>query len=515
MPIIRLSAATHASGTGRPVHSRGAIIAHVVGSIVIGGWALLGLAGGTLAQSGPARLSEPSVSPRTALSTTLITFEVLYRNPPGADASQVVVRVAGAAHPLDAVTSTSNHDPSRYRASFRLPVGTWPVTFEADDGHFSTSLDAGSVTVSAPLPDPTPTPKPTPKPTPEVTPRPTPKPTTEPTPAPTRDATPSPSGGPSATAAPVGPGPTPGPGDKPDATAAPSGAASPSLVPAPATDPGRSADPLTAGGGPGASFDPGSPTAAGGVGTDGPSDAGTTGAGPRRDGPNGAGSPSGGSTWAGAMLASAWLPPILGGSDLSTEQRVLATTITTATSVGLAMAFALFGKRRRDSEPTAPDEVLSERASRFGPPADGTLVAATAPAPIDAEAALPRWRRPSLLEARRSDPTRTVSQHHTLTFEEGVIAPVPGLERRRIRYRVVRLLDGPDELLANEIGLLDEDDQVQLLERSGSFWKVLCPDGRVGWVHRMVLGETIDEGHDAIDPDVLAAVQAARASRAS
>ena len=88
------------------------------------------------------------------------------------------------------------------------------------------------------------------------------------------------------------------------------------------------------------------------------------------------------------------------------------------------MAFGVFGRRRRDGEPPAPDEVLAAEAAlgisvamagltsdRPGPhqnagagrPADAVAVAAIA-APTDAEAAMPRWRRPSLLEARKADP---------------------------------------------------------------------------------------------------------------
>jgi hypothetical protein len=112
--------------------------------------------------------------------------------------------------------------------------------------------------------------------------------------------------------------------------------------------------------------------------------------------------------------------------------------------------------------------------------------------PLDGEMAMPRWRRPSLLEARKADPLRrTAPPDPRLTF--AAAAPVAGHERRRIRYRVVRLLDGPDELTALDIGVLDEGDEVQLIERSGVYWFVLCPDGSQGWVHRMVLGDAVDE----------------------
>jgi len=107
---------------------------------------------------------------------------------------------------------------------------------------------------------------------------------------------------------------------------------------------------------------------------------------------------------------------------------------------------------------------------------------------------MPRWRRPSLLEARKADPLRSAAAPDVkLTFEHGLVDPVAGHERRRIRYRVVRLLDGPDELTASDVGVLDAGDEVQLLERSGVYWFVLCPNGQQGWVHKMVLGEVVEE----------------------
>src|SRR6185295_18889085 len=109
------------------------------------------------------------------------------------------------------------------------------------------------------------------------------------------------------------------------------------------------------------------------------------------------------------------------GIDLLTGGRptvplgLVATLVTTSGIVGATLAFGLFGKRRRDGDPPAPDDVLAHAAasplavaaaagyaSRAG---DGDLgdpvaVAVNVPNPKDAELALPRWRRPSLLEAR-------------------------------------------------------------------------------------------------------------------
>ena len=57
----------------------------------------------------------------------------------------------------------------------------------------------------------------------------------------------------------------------------------------------------------------------------------------------------------------------------------------------------------------------------------------------------------------------------------------------------MRLLDQPDELRGAEIGFVDEGDEVQLLEKRGVYWFVLCPDGRQGWIHKMTLGEVVGE----------------------
>jgi hypothetical protein len=113
------------------------------------------------------------------------------------------------------------------------------------------------------------------------------------------------------------------------------------------------------------------------------------------------------------------------------------------------------------------------------------------PAP-EIDAHLPRWRRPSLMEARKADPTRGgMAAAAKLTFDGRASDAVTGLERRRIRYRLVSLLDMPDEVRGVEIGNLDEGDEVVLMERRGTYWRVLCPDGREGWLHKMTLGDVV------------------------
>jgi hypothetical protein len=191
----------------------------------------------------------------------------------------------------------------------------------------------------------------------------------------------------------------------------------------------------------------------------------------------------------------------------------------------MAMAFAIFGKKRRDEEQPAPDEVLQAQAARgAGVASSGELVRGVVrntlvPAPMDVEASMPRWRRPSLLEARKADPARSVGTSTRMSFAGGRVDAVQGYERRTIRYRVVRLLDAPDELRSADIGQLDQGDEVQLIEKSGAYWLVLCPDGRQGWLHKMTLGDVVTDSSAAtdawasseVDSDVLAAFLAARA----
>lgn len=170
------------------------------------------------------------------------------------------------------------------------------------------------------------------------------------------------------------------------------------------------------------------------------------------------------------------------------------TLVTTTGTVAMAMAFGIFGKRRRDGEQPEPDEQLAAAAAV----GLATLVLPPESEIEAAEAMMPRWRRPSLLQARKADPIRDATPAPRLRFDQGLVGPLDGHERRLIRYRVVRMLDAPDELRGTEIGYLDRDDEVQLLEKRGAFWLVLCPDGRQGWVHNMTLGDVITE---SVQPD--------------
>jgi hypothetical protein len=174
-------------------------------------------------------------------------------------------------------------------------------------------------------------------------------------------------------------------------------------------------------------------------------------------------------------------------------------------------AFAFFGRKRRDDEDPANALLAAAAATGFEGQAASGLRA------VD-ESLMPRWRRPSLQQARRTDPLRAsaaLAPH--MSFEAAGVMPLANYERRTIGYRLVRLLDSPDELRATEIGVVDEGDEVQLLDRHGAYWLVLCPDGRQGWIHRMTLAnaEGIEPAEPEGQPEALEATEATEASAAS
>ncbi|HYO41688.1 MAG TPA: SH3 domain-containing protein [Candidatus Limnocylindrales bacterium] len=211
-----------------------------------------------------------------------------------------------------------------------------------------------------------------------------------------------------------------------------------------------------------------------------------------------------------------------GGTSLvATVMGLLPMIVVTAGGAAMLMAFLVFGKRRRHAEQPVPDEALAASAAtglgyvpnpglRAAPvPVSAAQLAAAAAAVTavaeavgsgagpEIDAHLPRWRRPSLMEARKADPARDggvgpeALAASRLTFDGRVSEAVSGLERRRIRYRMVSLLDMPDEIRGVEIGSLDEGDEVVMLEKRGTYWRVLCPNGSEGWLHKMTLGDVV------------------------
>jgi hypothetical protein len=175
---------------------------------------------------------------------------------------------------------------------------------------------------------------------------------------------------------------------------------------------------------------------------------------------------------------------------------------TTAIAIGIVLAgvVGLFGVAKRPQKLTGVQEIEAMLANdplekRVAPKVEveveverPTAVEAMAPAAardVDPEAGMPRWRRPSLLEARRSDPTRP-----------GPISRIPMLfsesstgdgEIRVVRYAVVPVLDRPDEVLGRQLSDLGSGDEVQVVAASGAFLEVVCPNGDQGWIHRTTL----------------------------
>ena len=227
-----------------------------------------------------------------------------------------------------------------------------------------------------------------------------------------------------------------------------------------------------------------------------------------------------GDGWGGSFASPSVLQLLGADGDLFARNfRALPVMISTTASIVAWAAFLMFGKRRRDGDPPAPDPVLANNAATGVPPAPSTTLVPGWPVSpnIDPnEAGMPRWRRPSLLAARKDDPLRHASTAVSLTFARGAGGPIEGKARRTIRYRLVRLLDLPDESRASEIAVLDQGDEVQLLEKSGTYWLVLCPDGRQGWLHQMVLGAAVEDDDEplsnstGIDDDVLSSFLNAR-----
>ena len=455
-------------------------VARILTAIIALAVLLAMLAMPAAADPGPVRLSTPSVSPRGGTTATTFKFTISYRHRAGAAPARVRVVVGGTAYTMVAGGDRWKRGVT-FTVATTLPAGSHAIRFVAvdPDGNEDTIAD-GKVNVarpSAPKPQATPAPRQTAAPKPRATPVP---------------------------AAVVNPTPAP------------------DAVPDPATPDG------------GAPGDPSSQPSTTGAGGSGPSD----GAGPAGGSgaePGGPATPNGN----GPGEATAGMP--VGWGDLtrylealgldpagSPYLRLIPVMIWTTGGVAMAMAFGFFGKRRRDGEPPEPDEVLSAKAARgTGEAATAALVPDGAQTPLDLEMAMPRWRRPSLLQARKADPLRTGVTRPRLSFDNAAVAPYDGYERRLIRYLVVQLLDTPDEFRGAEIGALAQGDEVQLLEQSGTYWRVLCPDGSHGWIHRMTLGDVVGEAPsptardtwattstsaeaDDVDDDVLVAFMTAR-----
>jgi hypothetical protein len=514
------------------------------------------------APPGPTKLWHPDVAPRAADSATPVTFTITYRNAHALPPDYVRVAVAGQTYPMSGA-GTDWKAGVVFTVTTTLPAGTHDITFEARDAErFVDELAAGTVSIDAAPPPPAPDPTPTPDPAP--TPAPTPTPAPSAAPPSTGGTSGSGSTGGTGTAASggsdggstTGNSPTTGGGTKTATGAGTTGPDGSSVGDGPdGTITGRSytADLADAPGGTSGSASPGSATDPDGDGTYVHAGAwshrpwfwsgsgSTTAAGePAAADGRGASGPAGDSTAAGGSGGSggvggsagsggpaSWLQSSLDGGlaalGLSDSGRVptLPAVVGSTLAVTTWMAFMLFNRRRRDGEAPAPDGVLQAAAATgIGM---GMVLAPVPVAPPDPEAGMPRWRRPSLLEARKTDPIRSPApERERLSFAIGSVDMPAGGERRTIRYAVIPLLDRPDEILASRIGELVAGDEVQIEQRSGAYCHVLCPDGRQGWVHRTTLGDIVEAprpgGARMAEPEpeaenALAAMLAARGLR--
>jgi hypothetical protein len=480
------------------------------------------IAGSVAASDSHGALRDSYVAPRHGTPATVIRFSVTFQGQGERSHAHVDVLVDGVAHAM-VRSGMPLLVGVRFSLSTTLGLGTHGIAFRGADGRSSDTLPAGSVTIAAdPGADPSdsgggggtnPGGQPGPTATPPVaTPTPTPPPAATLTPgpaAPTPKPNPRPTMAPAAPTAPAAPGvkPTPGDGGTSDGVGPPPGSSTGGAQATSLDVPGAADHTSGPGGGPATGGSPaGAPPTAGreydsaGAIVSSPTPSpeglalGLTGM-PEAGG-GGAGG-SGGSGPTGGSLDDRTLDLLTGTvGDIPPATRMLVAAISTTTATTAAAAFFLFGKRRRDGEPPEPDEVLAANAARLSDRPSSSLVPVDAPGSGARDAdenAIPRWRRPSLIEARKSDPRYSATAPHgRQSFNHGGDPDTAGTERRRIRYRAVSLLDAPDPLRSAAIGDLDEGDEVQLLERSGGYWLVLCPDGMQGWVHRMTLGDVVE-----------------------
>jgi hypothetical protein len=403
------------------------------------------------------QLSAADATPRIGTPATVIRFTVTYLDSGGCPAKSMVVVVPGVGQATMTASGSSFATGVVFRASMRLPVGTWGYRFDARSGSGGGQRTAsvtgpGTIVISAPTPAPTP--KPTPAPTPKPTPKPTPAPTAKPTPRPTAKPTPAPTARPSPGRTPVPtPRPTRAPSPAPGSSERGSGS-SPSPVPAGI---GMIRDGRDAG--------------------DGGTSGSASGSGPNDD-------------------AGIGLP----GFHLDPDRAISLVTWLGTSTLGVLLFALLFqgrglvvelpgelsvlvmkrGRRVRRAVP-APD---GARAFDPGPDAaarPGVAAPQGADAPIDFDAA--RGRIGSVAREPRRFARRATA----------------GAERRRIGYRSVRVSAGPDDLRSTELARLDRGDEVEVIGAEAGSLRIRTPDGIEGWVPRVVLvGAPAADGAEAI-----------------
>jgi hypothetical protein len=475
---------------------------------------MLSLAVASASAQAQPTLSAPQVSPRDTTFGTAVDFSVTYTDTTAAAPRSVQVQIGDLVKDMASTSKDYAHGASFRVSVTTISVGWHAITFIATSATGDRQvLLSGSLTVHHAGPSPSASPSPSRSSSPSATPNPSPSSTPTPpaTPSATTTAIPGESATPTATATATPKPATPKPATPKPATAKPAAETTP--PPAPTVPSHAAATP---------SRTPATPAVAGANGSQSPLASGDVAGGPDA-GPSAAADSLGGREVDGA--AGSTPSGAASGHDLSLIQAArggsggvnsggipsylvinyhaplsqlivqLAPTISTAAGGTAAWAaFVLFGKRRRDGGVADPDAELATAA------ATGLEVAAGQGLTTVDESLMPRWRRPSLQQVRRTDPLRVVAETPSLSFAASGLQTCEDYERRQIRYRLVRLLDCPDELRSAEIGVLDRGDEVLLLERRGVYWLVLCPDGRQGWVHRMTLSDPAAEQGPEVVP---------------
>ena len=188
----------------------------------------------------------------------------------------------------------------------------------------------------------------------------------------------------------------------------------------------------------------------------------------------------------------------------------------TAPNVGVAAAAAVVTATGTRVAPRPHSSPLPAAPRATAPPATVPLAASVSQAdeepstlltddePLPTvradEANMPRWRRPSLKAARFASERVPNAPAPNLVF---AAAAATDVERRLVRYDLVRLGDAPDEVKSREVGQLQANDQVEVLERRGNWLRVRTPVGVEGWLHRTTLGDVVGPAA-AAPPDVTA-----------
>ena len=134
---------------------------------------------------------------------------------------------------------------------------------------------------------------------------------------------------------------------------------------------------------------------------------------------------------------------------------------------------------------------------------------------------LPRWLDPSVTAARfKTDGTTKARPAAASAFTPArapIVFATPDdelVERHRVRYDSVPLLDRPDDVLGRTLRELDSGDEVELIERAEIWAQVRTPNDLIGWIPGMTLSdvwaaaaEDVPEFSDTTEFDVSAAAE--------